>query len=169
MNLSKSPAGVVAESHPLLTGTASSYAILSRVRWLLPRRKPTRGVDVPWLYSLTPPEQDQTSGWGQSPADRARNTFLSGGSAHGVLIDLAPDLPRVMADPRRIVQEPHSATADFDLVRLEMANEVDRQRWTLSLQFLFLEEIPPDLILFNPMGIIINYLQGDRATVTGDQ
>ena len=36
--------------------------------------------------------------------DRARNTFLSGGSAHGVLIDLAPDLPRVMADPRRIVQ-----------------------------------------------------------------
>ena len=36
--------------------------------------------------------------------DRARNTFLSGGSTHGVLIDLAPDLPRVMADRRRIVQ-----------------------------------------------------------------
>ena len=66
-------------------------------------------------------------------------------------------------------QQPHSATADFDLVRMEMANEVSRERWTLSLQFLFLEEIPPDLIVFNPMGIIINYLQGDRATVTGDQ
>ena len=36
--------------------------------------------------------------------DRARNTFLSGGSTHAVLIDLAPDLPRVMADRRRIVQ-----------------------------------------------------------------
>ncbi len=36
--------------------------------------------------------------------DRARNTFLSGGSTHGVGIDLAPDLPRVMADRRRIVQ-----------------------------------------------------------------
>ena len=36
--------------------------------------------------------------------DRARNTFLSGGSTHGVLIDLAPNLPRVMADRRRIVQ-----------------------------------------------------------------
>ena len=36
--------------------------------------------------------------------DRARNTFLSGGSGHNVLIDLVPELPRVMADRRRIVQ-----------------------------------------------------------------
>ena len=36
--------------------------------------------------------------------DRARNTFLSGGARHGVLIDLPPDLPRAMADRRRIVQ-----------------------------------------------------------------
>ena len=28
--------------------------------------------------------------------------------------------------------------------------------------------LPSDLIVFNPMGIIITYLQGDRATVTGD-
>ena len=36
--------------------------------------------------------------------DRARNTFLSGGARHAVLIDLPPTLPRVMADRRRIVQ-----------------------------------------------------------------
>ena len=36
--------------------------------------------------------------------DRARNTFLSGGGRHTVLIDLPPDLPRVMADRQRIVQ-----------------------------------------------------------------
>ena len=36
--------------------------------------------------------------------DRARNTFLSGGARHTVLIDLPGDLPRVMADRRRIVQ-----------------------------------------------------------------
>ena len=65
-------------------------------------------------------------------------------------------------------QQPHSATADFDLVRMEMANEVSRERWTLSLQFQFLQQIPPELIVFNPMGIVITYLQGDRATVTGD-
>ena len=36
--------------------------------------------------------------------DRARNTFLSGGGRHSVLIDLPADLPRVMADRRRVVQ-----------------------------------------------------------------
>ena len=50
-----------------------------------------------------------------------------------------------------------------------MANEVGRERWTLSLQFQFLQQIPPELTVFNPMGIVITYLQGDRATVTGDQ
>ena len=70
---------------------------------------------------------------------------------------------RIQANPR----EPHSATADFDLVRMVMANETGRERWSLSLQFLFLEEIPPDLIVHNPMGIVITYLQGDRAIVTG--
>ncbi len=36
--------------------------------------------------------------------ERARNTFLSGGGRHGVLVDLPPDLPPAMADRRRIVQ-----------------------------------------------------------------
>ena len=69
---------------------------------------------------------------------------------------------RVQANP----QEPHGATADFDLVRMAVQNEVSRERWSLSLQFLFLQEIPPDLIVYNPMGIIITYLQGDRAVVS---
>lgn len=36
--------------------------------------------------------------------DRARTAFLSGGGGHSVLIDVPSDLPRVLADPRRIVQ-----------------------------------------------------------------
>ena len=36
--------------------------------------------------------------------DRARNLFLSGGGRPHLHIDLAPDLPLAMADPRRIVQ-----------------------------------------------------------------
>ena len=36
--------------------------------------------------------------------ERARNTFLSGGGRHPVLIDLPPALPPVMADRRRVVQ-----------------------------------------------------------------
>ena len=39
-----------------------------------------------------------------SLVDEARNTFLSGGGRHGILIDLPPDLPHVLADRRRIVQ-----------------------------------------------------------------
>ena len=39
-----------------------------------------------------------------SLVDGARNTFLSGGGRQAVRIDLPPDLPRVMADRRRIVQ-----------------------------------------------------------------
>ena len=36
--------------------------------------------------------------------DRARNTFLSGGGRNNLELDLAPDLPLVMADRSRIVQ-----------------------------------------------------------------
>ena len=36
--------------------------------------------------------------------DRARTTFLTGGGHHPVVIDLPQGLPRVMADPERIVQ-----------------------------------------------------------------
>ena len=36
--------------------------------------------------------------------DEARNTFLSGGGRHAVLLDLPPDLTPVMADRQRIVQ-----------------------------------------------------------------
>ena len=46
------------------------------------------------------PEPSEVAGL----VDQARNTFLSGGQRHPVLIDLPPDLPRVMADRQRIVQ-----------------------------------------------------------------
>ena len=36
--------------------------------------------------------------------DQARSTFLAGGGRHAVIIDLAPNLPRVMADRGRILQ-----------------------------------------------------------------
>ncbi len=39
-----------------------------------------------------------------SLVERARNTFVSGGGRHTVLIDLPRELPRAMADRRRVVQ-----------------------------------------------------------------
>ena len=97
-------------------------------------------------------------------ADSQNVALLAAGVARGEL-QVARVILRIQPKP----QQPHSATADFDLVRMEMENEVGRERWTLSLQFQFLQQIPTELIVFNPMGIVITYLQGDRATVTGDQ
>ena len=92
----------------------------------------------------------------------SRNVALLAAGAARDELQVENVILRVQANP----QEPHGATADFDLVRMAAANEVSRERWSLSLQFLFLEQIPSDLIVYNPMGIIITYLQGDRAVVT---
>ena len=94
-------------------------------------------------------------------AESQNVALLAAGAARDEL-QVESVILRIQANP----QEPHGATADFDLVRLVAQNEVSRERWSLSLQFLFLEQIPPDLIVYNPMGIVITYLQGDRAVVT---
>ena len=59
-------------------------------------------------------------------------------------------------------------TADFDLVHLRDGQEIRREGWSLMLRFEFLYRIPPELVVYNPMGILITYLQVDRALVTGD-
>ena len=59
-------------------------------------------------------------------------------------------------------QEPHGASATFDLVRLRGGEEVARESWSLSMQFRFLPEIPAELVVWNPMGLVISFLQGDR-------
>ena len=64
-------------------------------------------------------------------------------------------------------EPPHGATADFDLVHLRGEQELRRERWTLSLRFEFLDSIPPELVVHNPMGILVTYLRADRALVSG--
>ena len=63
-------------------------------------------------------------------------------------------------------EAPHGATADFDLVHLRDGQETLRERWSLTLRFTFLAIIPSELVVYNPMGILITYLQADRALVT---
>ncbi|MDE0246856.1 MAG: hypothetical protein OXO56_02840, partial [Gammaproteobacteria bacterium] len=66
-------------------------------------------------------------------------------------------------------EPPHSATADFELVHLTGEQELRRERWSLTLRFEFLEAIPAELVVYNPMGLLITYLQADRALVTGEE
>ncbi|MDE0081294.1 MAG: VirB8/TrbF family protein [Gammaproteobacteria bacterium] len=63
-------------------------------------------------------------------------------------------------------EAPHRATADFDLVHLRDGRETLRERWSLTLRFTFLDAIPSELVVYNPMGLLITYLQADRALVT---
>ncbi len=65
-------------------------------------------------------------------------------------------------------EPPHGATADFEVVHLAVGQEVVRERWSVALRFEFLDSIPPELVVHNPMGILITYLQADRALVTED-
>ena len=46
--------------------------------------------------------------------------------------------------------------------------EVARQSWSVSMRFSFLPEIPAELVVRNPMGIVISFLQGDRIVTSGE-
>ena len=78
-----------------------------------------------------------------------------------------PQVERVVLRIQASQDPQHATAADFDLVRLVGGAEVSRDRWTISLQFTFIETVEPELMIVNPMGIIITYLRGDRALVTG--
>ncbi|MDE2878512.1 VirB8/TrbF family protein, partial [Candidatus Palauibacter soopunensis] len=66
-------------------------------------------------------------------------------------------------------EPPHGATADFDLVHLRGEQELRRERWSLTLRFEFLDSIPNELVVHNPMGLLVTYMRADRALVTGDE
>ena len=69
---------------------------------------------------------------------------------------------RIQANPT----EPHGAVADFVLVRTQQEREISREQWTATMQFVFMPAIPADLVIFNPMGIPVTYLETDRALIT---
>ena len=82
--------------------------------------------------------------------------------------DRAPRSRQVVLRIHPAPEAPHGAMADFDLVHLRGEQEIRRERWSLSLRFEFLDSIPPELVVHNPMGILITYMRADRALVTGD-
>ena len=69
---------------------------------------------------------------------------------------------RIQANPA----EPHGAVADFVLVRTQQEREVSREQWTATMQFVFMPVIPADLVIVNPMGIQVTYLETDRTLIT---
>ena len=82
---------------------------------------------------------------------------------------------RAMGGPEKIVENlilrilpaeepPWVASADYELVITDRTSLlVTRERWTASLQFIFLDQVPTDLLPINPLGLIVTYIQADRA------
>ena len=67
---------------------------------------------------------------------------------------------RIQAQP----QPPHGATADFELVTTDrLQKEIGRERWSVTMKFVFMAVIPVELMPVNPMGIVVTYLQADQA------
>ena len=62
-------------------------------------------------------------------------------------------------------EPPHGAVADFVRIRTVAEQEISRESWTVTMQFAFMPVIPPDLIVHNPMGLQITYLEADQAFV----
>lgn len=60
-------------------------------------------------------------------------------------------------------EPPHLASANFEVVVSERGREVARERWSLSMQFTFLEQVPANLLPVNPMGILVTYIQADQV------
>ena len=79
------------------------------------------------------------------------------------LVEEELQVERVALAIRPQPEAPHGADADFDLVLLDNGEEVSRERWSVSMQFTFLDQVPPDLLPVNPMGIIVTYVQADRV------
>lgn len=86
----------------------------------------------------------------------------AGGAREEIRVDRV--VLRIHAQP----QPPHGATADFELVTTDrLHKEIARTRWSVTMKFVFMASIPPELMPFNPMGLVITYLQGDRAMEVG--
>lgn len=79
------------------------------------------------------------------------------------LVEQERQVENVALSIRALPEPPHGAAANFDVVVLENGEEVARERWTVSLQFTFLEQVPANMLPVNPMGILVTYLQADQV------
>ena len=88
--------------------------------------------------------------------------------AEGVAAVIAGQAPEIeMADlSLRIApseQPPYTASATYTLIYRRRGEEIYRELWSAELRFHFLDHVPSDYVLVNPIGLSISYLRADRA------
>ena len=60
-------------------------------------------------------------------------------------------------------QPPHTASATYTLIYRRRGQEFHRELWSTELRFHFLDNVPAEYVLQNPIGLSITYLRADRA------
>lgn len=58
---------------------------------------------------------------------------------------------------------PYSASATYTLIYRRRGEEIYRELWSAELRFHFLDHVPSEYVLVNPIGLSISYLRADRA------
>ena len=107
------------------------------------------------LLFLTPDLQ-------QSAYDRdveSLSAFLASTEAPELLIQ--DIVVRVIPQP----QPPYRAEVLFDRVEIYGTSEISREQMTLSVQFLFAEDIPSEALLINPLGLVVIFMDVQRQLI----
>ena len=60
-------------------------------------------------------------------------------------------------------EPPFTAIATYTLVYRRRGAELGRELWSTELRFHFLDSVPSEYVLVNPIGLSVSYLRSDRA------
>jgi type IV secretion system protein VirB5 len=83
---------------------------------------------------------------------------------------LDPSQPNLDIEIKAVVledtrQSPYRAHVEFDKVYRSIGDheEIRRERWTVNVVYGFREDVPNEMLLSNPLGLVISYLHEDQA------
>ena len=90
---------------------------------------------------------------------KSLETFLLDPSAPNIDIEIKAI---VLDDPR---QAPYRAHIEFEKVFRSLGDEQEqrRERWTANVVYSFRDAVPNEMLLTNPLGLVISYVHEDQA------
>jgi type IV secretion system protein VirB5 len=101
----------------------------------------------------------QSATLGRVNKEKTLETFLLDPSAPNVDIEIKAV---VLEDTR---QAPYRAHVEFEKVFRSQGDQQEqrRERWTANVVYSFRDEVPNEMLLTNPLGLVISYVHEDQA------
>ena len=113
------------------------------------------GVREAWTRSLYFLTRDLAQSASTTDAENIA-AVIAGQSAEIIMQDLT-----LRITPSQ--QPPFTATATYTLLYQRRGTELGRELWTTEIRFHFLDGVPSEYVLVNPIGLSVSYLRADRA------